>query len=710
MVEPVVVDFALDTPYYNSRITNTYVKLVRKRYPQVDVGELLQYAGMELQQVEDEGHWFTQRQVNRFQQKLQELTGNRGIAREAGLFSASPEAIDGIGRYIRGLVSAGRAYSLVSRFVPKFTRATRAESRLIGPTSAEIVITPKAGVREELYQCENRQGYLESIARHFNARLERIEHPECCFRGDPHCRYLVTWQPARASRWRRSRIAAFALVLGALGAVVAGVLPWASLGALLPLVAVVVLLINAAAMHLDNRELRDAVDQLEHSADELVDQINVNYENALMINEIGQSLGKERSIKDILGSVVGILARRLDYDRGVILLADPDGSKLSVVAEFGYQPGQLAEMEGEAGLRLDRPAPPGALSPSSPQPRAFTMNDLAAAAAEFSPRSLEIARRLGVLSFVSCPIVYENKSLGILVVDNVTSKRPLHQRDVNLLTGIAPEIALAIRNVRITEESFQQIRRLNAELEQRVAVRTAALEEANRELESFSYSVSHDLRAPLRAIEGFSRILLEEYAQTLDKEGRRLLGIVSANALGMAQLIDDLLTFSRLGRADLRAGSVDMAELVRGIFEELCPPEVRARVRLEIGPLPPCRGDAALLRQVWANLVGNALKFTSKRERAEIGIAGELRGEEIVYHVRDNGVGFDMRYADKLFGVFQRLHGPEQFEGTGVGLAIVQRIVRRHGGRAWADATPEGGATISFALPAGRVDGRTDGG
>ncbi len=267
-----------------------------------------------------------------------------------------------------------------------------------------------------------------------------------------------------------------------------------------------------------------------------------------------------------------------------------------------------------------------------------------------------------------------------------------------------------LRDISERRHAEDQVRQLNAELEQRVAARTAALAEANRELESFSYSVSHDLRAPLRAIDGFSRILLEEYAPTLDGEGRRLLDVVSANARRMAHLIDDLLAFSRLGRADLHSGSVDMGALAREAFEELCPQEARARVRLELGPLPGCLGDAALLRQVWANLVGNALKFTSKLEYARIEIAGEQRGEEIVYHVRDNGVGFDMVYAEKLFGVFQRLHGPEQFEGTGVGLAIVQRIVRRHGGRVWADGTPAGGATFSFALPAGGSHGGTGGG
>jgi PAS domain S-box-containing protein len=261
-----------------------------------------------------------------------------------------------------------------------------------------------------------------------------------------------------------------------------------------------------------------------------------------------------------------------------------------------------------------------------------------------------------------------------------------------------------VRDVSERRRAERQIRRLNAELEQRVAVRTAQLEESNRELESFSYSVSHDLRAPLRAIEGFSKILLELHAPAFEPEAQRMLGVVSANARRMSRLIDDLLAFSRLSRTDLRAQSVDMAALAREAFEELCPPEARARVRLEIGDLPPCRGDAALLRQVWTNLVGNALKFSSLRDPALIRIGGERRGGEIVYHVRDNGVGFDMQYADKLFGVFQRLHDPEQFEGTGVGLAIVQRVVRRHGGRVWADATPDGGALFGFALPGAAAD------
>ena len=239
---------------------------------------------------------------------------------------------------------------------------------------------------------------------------------------------------------------------------------------------------------------------------------------------------------------------------------------------------------------------------------------------------------------------------------------------------------------------------LNASLESRVIDRTAELQAANKELEAFSYSVSHDLRSPLRAVDGFSQAVLEDYGSQLPEEGRYQLKTIRAGAQRMGVLIDDLLKFSRLGRSPLNKKEVNTDELVRRVVDGLNSEREGRQIEIQIGDLPLCQGDPALLNQVWVNLVSNAIKYTRHRQRAVIEIGCKVGRDENVYFVRDNGAGFDMRYAHILFGVFQRLHRAEEFEGTGVGLAIVQRVIHRHGGRIWVEAAVDRGATFCFTL------------
>jgi len=243
----------------------------------------------------------------------------------------------------------------------------------------------------------------------------------------------------------------------------------------------------------------------------------------------------------------------------------------------------------------------------------------------------------------------------------------------------------------------QAIRNLNADLQQQ----TRQLEAANKELEGFSYSVSHDLRAPLRAIDGFAQMLHEDYRSRLDDEALRYIDVIRGNSKRMADLIDDLLALSRLSRQVVSKAEVDMTQLVQEVIDEVRPQQGAETVKIELGALPPAKADRALLRQVWLNLLSNALKYSAKSPNPVIEVSGRQDSVDSIYSVKDNGVGFSMEYAGKLFGVFQRLHRPEEFSGTGVGLAIVQRLVTRHGGRVWAEGALNKGARFSFSLPVG---------
>lgn len=260
---------------------------------------------------------------------------------------------------------------------------------------------------------------------------------------------------------------------------------------------------------------------------------------------------------------------------------------------------------------------------------------------------------------------------------------------------------LFILSIDITDQKLVQekMMNLNAELEERVKVRTEQLQVANKELESFTYSVSHDLRAPLRIINGFGQILLEDYHEKLDKEGQRSLTVVMNSAKKMGQLIDDLLNFSRMGRTEIRPGHVDMNGLVAEVIDDIRKGGTPIPEKLTVSTLPPALGDERLLRQVWINLISNAIKYSGKKPDPQIEIGLTTRDGQFMYFVKDNGAGFDMEFMEKLFGVFQRLHRPEDFPGTGVGLAIVKRILLRHGGDVHAEAKLNEGATFYFFLP-----------
>jgi signal transduction histidine kinase len=309
------------------------------------------------------------------------------------------------------------------------------------------------------------------------------------------------------------------------------------------------------------------------------------------------------------------------------------------------------------------------------------------------PEFVPVFERIGVSSLIVVRLRARAMNLGfIALVRNGADRPPYTEDDLHLVQDLADRAALAIDHSRLLDA-----------LERRVVERTKDLENANRELEAFSYSVSHDLRAPLRAIDGFSQMLEEEHGGSLDVEGRRVVSVIRKNTQRMGRLIDDLLRFSRLGRQAMEPVEVQMRSIVDAVADDLKTLEPSRALDFRIGKLPPVVCDYDLIRQVWTNLLGNAVKYTRGRPVAIVEVQGALQGADVCYTVKDNGSGFDPKYSDKLFEVFQRLHTASEFEGTGVGLALVQRIVMRHGGTVWAEGRPNEGATFGFALPQGAI-------
>ena len=403
-----------------------------------------------------------------------------------------------------------------------------------------------------------------------------------------------------------------------------------------------------------------------------------------ILREIDQAVAAERPPEVIAGAAIQPLREVLGVARAVVNIFDLAAGEAEWLAAAGRRRTHVG-----SGVRFSQQLLGDVEALKRGEPQLIDTHAL--------PPGPEVDALLasGVHRYMAMPMIAGGELIGAISFGGESGSFSAEQ--LSIAREVATQLAISVSQARL----YNRVKRHAEELELRVAVRTAELQAANKELDAFSYSVSHDLRAPLRAVDGYARMLEEDYASRLDAEGNRLLGVVRASSQQMGRLIDDLLAFSRLGRGELRTRALRLNDLVREVIDESRQDHDGRTIDFLVGDLGSAEADPALLKQALSNLVSNAIKFTRGKERAVIEIGTENKGDESTadtYYVKDNGAGFDMKYYGKLFGVFQRLHSHAEYPGTGVGLAIVQRVIHRHGGRVWADSTPGAGTAFYFTL------------
>ena len=434
----------IDDPLYNSRIISIFVEYIEQYYPDVDIDSILSYAGITTYELEDQGHWFSQRQVDRFEKILSQKTGDPNISREVGRYAASSKASGAIKQYTLGLMSPTSVYLLMEGLYSAMSRGATVKAKKLGPNKVEIISTPKPGVNEKPYQCENRIGTFEAVAKLFTKRFATIEQPSCFHKGDDCCRYIITWEKTSSLVWKRVRN--YSILLSILASLalffVLPTMPWAIFVLLCVLLTII---FSFYSEHLEKKDLTKTIETQGDAAKDLLDEIDIRYNNALLVQEIGQATSILLDIRKVLKSIMDIMEERLDFDRGGIWLANSERTRLIYTMGYGYR-SESENLLRNTDFHLDRQHSRGVVVQSFKQQKPYLVNDIDEIEKDLSKKSLEFLKRTGAQSFICTPVVYEGESLGVLLVDNLKSKKPLSQSEISLLMGIAPQIAISIHN------------------------------------------------------------------------------------------------------------------------------------------------------------------------------------------------------------------------------------------------------------------------
>jgi class 3 adenylate cyclase/putative methionine-R-sulfoxide reductase with GAF domain len=435
----------IDNPLYNSRLIKSYVVYMKEFYPEIKIDPILNHAYINKYELDDQGHWFSQWQVDRFHEALSRKTKNPNLPREVGRYMASSSVLTGpFKQYIMGFMTPSAAYWVLEKIVPHLSRAFTLETKKIGSNKLEVLVKPKPGVIEKHYQCENRCGQFEAIAKVFTDKYAIIDHPTCIHKGGDVCRYIITWEEKGLFLWRRFRLYLISLAMLSLMALYFLITPIHYAG-LIFLASFVLLGIVIYTEDVQKQELVQNIKDQSNAAKLLLDEINRRHNDTLLVKEIGQTTSKLLNIDDLLNSVIESMKRLLDFDRGGIWLVNSDTTRLVYRAGYGYEP-DIYNILKKSYFRLDNPNSKGVAVEAFKKQRSFLVNDISEIEGDLTSRSLEFIKVIGTRSFVCVPLVYERRSFGIIFVDNIRSKRTLSQMDISLLTGVSRQISISINN------------------------------------------------------------------------------------------------------------------------------------------------------------------------------------------------------------------------------------------------------------------------
>jgi PAS domain S-box-containing protein len=452
-------------PLYNSRITKIYIQYLQKYYPEINVDSVLNELGIAKYEIEDPSHWFTQEQQDRLHEVLVTRTGNPNIARDAGRYATSSEGLGATKQYALGLMSPTAAYQFIEKIYVLMSRGADVSAKKIGTNQVEITTIPRPGVKEKPYQCENRTGQFESVARLFTDKFAQIDHPLCFHKGDSYCRYIITWPKSPKILWTLVRNYLLLISVIALP-ILYFTLPYLTWGVVVLACAFFTVLLSYGSLRYEKKALARMIETQKEAAQDNIGESNIRYNNALMVQEIGQATASILDIDRLLKTVAGVMEKRLDFDRGMIMLVNKEKTVLRYSAGYGQnQPEE--DILRSTQFHLNNPESKGIFVVAIREQQPFLIDNLGEIQNTFSQRSSEIANKLGGHSLICVPIIYEKESLGLLAVDNSKSSRPLRQSDMSLLMGVASQLAISIANAM----SFEQLH--NSEKKYRELVENA---------------------------------------------------------------------------------------------------------------------------------------------------------------------------------------------------------------------------------------------